>query len=204
MAKLGTVTPETDDERRRRVKREYQAKVDDRAQYLVENDPELGGDMRKARAAAREQLALENAWGKGELDEDGDKPKRSRRRPSRAKSSSKPATGSKHRSSRSTNRAGRLARSKSVRAIVAPYGSAASAGWTLVTGSLSLVLFYVLLRDADVIADFTNGVVGTIKRIGDPDLPLIPTKSESQPPPPRVTRVVQAGRRSQRPGIQRF
>lgn len=181
MRELGTVREESDDQARRRRRREYDVQVEDRALELVKHDPEVGGDMRKAKRKAREMIALENQYEAGTLDTDEDKPgkkkrvrKSTTRRPRPAGTSRRPASGTR-----------RNVR-KTARTVTAPFGNAASAGWTFFQGGLSLVLLYVVLRNAGSLSAFANGISIGIKRFSDPTVPLLPTKGESSPPP--VTR----------------
>jgi hypothetical protein len=178
MRDLGTVRPEGSDAARKRRRREYDEEVDDRALDLIQNDPEVEGDMRKAKRKARELIAIENSYNAGELDPESDPPApRSRARTS---PSGRARTRGVNRSAK--RNVLRSSVRKTARTVVAPFGSAASAGWTLFQGGLSLVLLYVVLRDADAISAFVRGITGGFKRFGDPYTPLIPTKGESSPP----------------------
>lgn len=185
MRDLGTVKSETADEARRRRKREYEAEVEDRAIYLVQNDPELAGDMRAARKAAREQIALEN----DHLNPDAPKSSARSRSKDGKPTSSRP---SRKKSSRTGDRAARSVRS-TARTVAAPFGSTASAGWTFFQGGLSLVLLYVVLRDADAVSAFARGIGAGIRRLGDPRTPLIPSNGEAVRSP--RLRVIKGGGR---------
>jgi hypothetical protein len=196
-AKYEGVQPESAEQRRRREQRERSNRVAERARYLLEKDPTIT-TMKDARRAAREQLDLEDEYEagvrKGTVDPATGKETRKGKRAQRASGASRPASSRPHRSSRPAPKSSRTARKVS-RAVVAPFGSAASAGWTLISGGLSLVLLYTALRQADAIEAFTNGLVGGLRRLSDPYTPLIPEKGEASPPPP-ARRVTHGGRTS--------
>lgn len=196
-SKYEGVQNESAEQRRRREQRERSNRVSERAQYLLENDPAITNKV-DARRAAREQLDAEDEFEagvkKGTVDPATGKETRKGHKAQRAGGSSRPgsAGSQRHRSSRSAPKSSRTARKVS-RAAVAPFGSAASAGWTLISGGISLVLLYTALRQADAIEAFANGIAGGLRRISDPYTPLIPDKGEATPQPTR--RVTQGGRR---------
>lgn len=68
--------------------------------------------------------------------------------------------------------------------VAAPYGSVASAAWTLGMGGLSIVILYSLLtrQGSSAVTAFFNGISSGIRRFSDPWTPLFPTKGESSPP----------------------
>lgn len=192
--RLGQVDDEKPEEARRRRRREYQNEVEDRALDLVKNDPEVGGDMRKAKAKARELIAIENAYNRGEIDDEG---RNTRKTKDDASSSTKPEGKSVRRRTQSATsprrrrpgnrRAGRSKNgfaARSVQMVAAPYGSFASAAWTLGMGGLSIVILYSLLtREGSMaLAALANGISSGIRRFSDPWTPLFPAKGESSAP----------------------
>lgn len=209
MRDLGRVDNETPEEARKRRRREYQNEVDDRALDLIKNDPEVGGDMRKAKAKARELIAIENAYNSGAYDPD---PPRQRAtdekgnvvdpdlvrddpassRTTEAKKSARRRTTQQSTSPRRRRpRNGRTGRrngfaTRSVRMVAAPYGSVASAAWTLGMGGLSIVILYSLLtrEGSAAVAALFNGISSGIRRFSDPWTPLFPTNGETAPPAP--------------------
>lgn len=191
--KLGEVKSETHEQARRRRRREHENEIADRALFIYEN----GGapTMREARKQAREMLDDEMAVEHGRLDPTtGKELAQTGTGLARARKRTQPPRGGKapHRSSRPTrSRSNALA--KTSRRVVAPFGSAASAGWTFITGGLSLVLFYVLLRDAGTVSAFTDGATAGLRNLADPFQPLLPSKGEAAPPPP--VRKVGTGRK---------
>lgn len=199
-SKYEGIQEESAEQRRRREQRERSNRVSERAQYLLENDPAITNKI-DARRAAREQLDAEEEYEagvrKGTTDPATGKETRKSKRSQRARGSSRPGSTSSrpHRSSRSAPKSSRTARKVS-RAVVAPFGSTASAGWTLISGGISVILLYTALRQADAIEAFANGIAGGLKRISDPYTPLIPDQGEAAPPPP--TRTVTHGGRNRR------
>lgn len=183
MADYKGIKEETPEQQRRRRRREYENKIADRALFIYEN----GGatNMRDARKQAREMLDDEMLVERGEMTPDGEVTTKGKEL-ERARRRTQPPRGGKqpHRSSRSTRSRSNGFVRRSGRKVVAPFGSAASAGWTFITGGLSLVLFYVLLKNAGTVDAFTDGVTSGIRNLADPYRPLIPTKGESSPPPP--------------------
>jgi hypothetical protein len=165
--------------------------LEDRAIYLLRNDPSITS-MRQARQEAREQLELEAAYSKA--GQSGASERKARRavagRPARERTPAR-ATGRTvkrarpHRSSRPARANGsqRTVR-KTVRTVAAPFGGVASAGWTFLTGALGVVFLYTVLRQADAVGAFADGMTSGIRRFADPAVPLIPTKGESSPPSP--------------------
>lgn len=183
---------DTPDLAHKRVQRARASRIEAKAQELLENDPEVS-TMAEARKKARELDELDAQVHKGTLDPNTGGPTRQGRKLQRARRHSTPSTGkAPHRSSRPT-RGGSVVR-RTTRTVVAPFGSAASAGWTLITGGLSLVLLYAALRDAGVVSDFVDGITGGVRRIADPYTALLPTKGEASPPPPKRRVVHNKGR----------
>lgn len=203
----GVVSETTEQERRRR-QRERSAEVTERAKFLLDNDPDVN-DMVTARRKAREQIneAAEHdaQVRKGLVDpETGAPTRKGRKQRSSSSSSSRPQASRqasrRGTSSRSSTRTKRIVRD-TARTVTAPFGSAATAGWTLFQGGLSIVLLYVALRDADAISAFARGVSAGIRRIGDPYIPLIPDRVETSPPAPQ--RRTSSGTRPQARNRQR-
>lgn len=194
---------ETAEQRRRREARQRRSRRRERAQWHLENNPEVS-TMVEALKEADKDLEIEREVAKGNIDPSTGRPtrqaQRTQRRRARASRSTPPvarrSSGRPHRSSRPT-RARSSAVRRTARTVAAPFGSAASAGWTIITGGLSLVVLYVVLRDAEAIGDFANGISTGFRRLADPYSPLIPSRGEASPPPPQRRRVV-AGQQSQR------
>lgn len=193
-AELGTVKNETAEQARRRRRKEFQNEVDDRALELVENDPEVEGDLTKARAKARELIALERAYNSGAYDPSKKPKKKTGKNAASPKGESSARRRSRNRGpsprrTRSTSRpAGRRNGfvARSVNLVAAPYGSAASAAWTIGMGGLSLVLLYSLLsrEGSSAVAALSRAISSGLRRFADPYAPLLASRAESAPPPP--------------------
>lgn len=168
----------------RRKITQHESRIHAKAIELLENDPDVS-TMREARKKAREVLELDLAYSKGSLSK-----KDLRRDPVPPAVRRK----AKHVSARSTSAVRRGLR-KTARNAAAPFGSAASAWWTFVTGGVSVVLLYVVLREADAVTALGDGLSAGVRSIADPYRPLIPTKGESAPPPPRRRTVTNQGRK---------
>ena len=192
---LGSVKEETPAETRRRRERERTAEIRERAEWLLEHDPDIE-TMPEARKAAREQMEAEAEYNaarsKGQVDDKG-RETRAGRATRKRKESGGPSKRNVHAAGRRT--APRSLARKTARAVAAPYGSSVSAAWTFITGGLSLVLFYVALRESRAVADFANGISTGLRAVADPYRPLVPSAGEAAPPPP-VRKVATNNRRS--------
>lgn len=184
---LGSFEDDTPEKARRRRRRAYESEVEDRALDLIQNDPEVEGDMRKAKAKARELIALERAHERGELDVDNGTKNGKDATPSKG------GGGATRRQATSPRRerpsAGRAARrngfvTKSVRMVAAPYGSVASAAWTFAMGGLGIVIFYSLLQreGSGFVATVVRAIGSGLRNFTNPYTPLFPAKAESSTP----------------------
>lgn len=137
---------------------------------LLENDPEIN-TMREALRQAQEILELEAGEAKGGPQGAERVAAAQRAQERRAKSPARKLAGARrHRSSRPRSSTARRVR----RAVTVPFGSTMSAAWTLLSGSLGLVLLYVGLRDAGAVVALTEALTRSLRRFADPYTPLIP------------------------------
>lgn len=177
-AQLGEFDEDTPEKARKRAKRIYDEEVAVRAQWILDNDPDVL-TMKDARKKAREELEEIAQVNKGLLDPNsGELTKKGR---TVLKESRETTPPDRSRTRRSSSRPGRRSKpvgAKAARAVVRPFGDAASAGWTFFQWGLSLVLLFVVLRDAEILEDVTRGVTSGLKRLSDPGIPLIPSKGE--------------------------
>jgi len=192
---LGTVKPDTSEAARRRRDQARRNEVRERAQWLLDNDPDINDMVSARREAARQIKEIEEYDArvrKGLVDpESGELTPEGRRRLKKDDEQKTKPSGVRRTSGRATSRrparvTNRFVR-KTARTITAPFGSAASAGWTFIQAGLSLVLLYVVLRDADAITDVTKAITAGIRNFRDPRVPLFPTKGETAPVRRRVT-----------------
>jgi hypothetical protein len=202
-AKLGEVEPDTQEAAKRRRDRARADAVRERAKWLLDNDPDVN-DLVNGRRVAREQLdeidEFDALVAKGYADpETGQLTKTGRQAlgPKTERSNRSPRQRGRAGTNRPANRGTRRFVRDTARTVTAPFGNAASAGWTAFQGGLSLVLLYVVLRDADTIGFAARAVAGGIRRIGDPYVPLIPDFTEASPAKSeKKTANAQGGRKS--------
>lgn len=162
---------DTPDLAAKRKIRERERRVAAMAIDILDNDPEVD-TMREARKKAREILETESSFRKGTLE--------------RGRAPRRIPQGRRHRSSRQRSQ-GRKRVRRVARAVSAPFGSAASAGWTFLSGAVGLLFLYVLLQEAGAVSAFSRAVGSGLRRFGDPFTPLFP-RADEQIASPRVRR----------------
>jgi hypothetical protein len=174
------------------------------ARTILENDPTvttMGEARERANEMEKETTDFRSGVEEKLIDPKTGEPTRRARRRRAATRNPSQSRGRKSSGRAPASRKQSFVR-QTARTVTAPFGSGVSAGWTLFQGGLSLVLLYVVMRDADALGDMANGVASGIRRFADPYTPLLPRANET-PAPGRSRTSLAAPKRKQKPGGRR-